>query len=64
MHALKAEDRTERAELSYKRGSIYLAQNRLDEGIAALTTALSLNPRHADARRMLDLARQAKQQRR
>jgi len=64
MHALKAEDRTERAELSYKRGSIYLAQNRLDEGIAALTTALSLNPGHADARRMLDLARQAKQQRR
>ncbi|HYQ89137.1 MAG TPA: hypothetical protein VEU09_05860 [Candidatus Binatia bacterium] len=62
MHALKAEDLTERAELNYKRGTIYLALNRLDEGIAALTTALSLNPGHADARHMLDLARQAKQQ--
>jgi hypothetical protein len=62
MHALKAEDVTERAELNYKRGTIYLAQNRLDEGIAALTTALSLNPAHADARHMLDLARRAKQQ--
>jgi tetratricopeptide (TPR) repeat protein len=61
MHALKAEDTTERAELYYKRGTIYLAQNRLDEGIAALKTALSLNPGHADARRMLGLARQAKQ---
>ena len=64
MHALKAEDRTERAELTYKRGTIYLAQNRIDEGIAALTTALSLNPGHADARRMLGLALQAKRQER
>ncbi len=62
MHALKAEDTTERAELNYKRGTIYLGQNRIDEGIAALTTAVSLNPGHPDARRMLDLARQAKQQ--
>jgi hypothetical protein len=59
MHALKAEDRTERAELTYKRGTIYLAQGRTGEGIAALTAALALNPRHADARRMLDLARPA-----
>jgi len=62
LHAQKAEDVAERAELSYKRGVIYLGQNRLDEGIAALTTAVSLNPGHADARHMLDLARQAKQQ--
>jgi tetratricopeptide (TPR) repeat protein len=61
LHALKAEDVNERAELNYKRGVIYLAQNRLDEGIAALTTAVSLNPAHPDARHMLDLARQAKQ---
>jgi len=62
VHALKAEDPTELAELNYKRGTIYLTQNRLDEGIAALTTTLRLNPRHPDARRMLNSALQLKQQ--
>jgi len=60
MQALKGEDRAELAELNYKRGSILLAQNRIDDGIAAFTTALRLNPRHPDARRMLDLALDAK----
>jgi protein O-mannosyl-transferase len=60
MHALKEEDPIELAELNYKRGVIYLGQNRLDEGIESLETAHSLNPRHADAWRMLESARQAK----
>jgi tetratricopeptide (TPR) repeat protein len=62
MHALKEEDPIERAELSYKRGIIYLGQNRLDEGIATLETAHRLNPGHPDALRMLESARQAKRQ--
>jgi len=61
MHTLKEENLAELAELNYKRGAIYLAQNRLDEGIAAMTLALRLNPRHAEARRMLDAALEAKQ---
>ena len=56
LHALKEEDPMERAELSYKRGTTLLALNRFDEGIASLEEALRLNPRHADARRMLDSA--------
>jgi tetratricopeptide (TPR) repeat protein len=63
MQALKGNDPTELGELNYKRGTIYLAQNRLDEGIASLESALRLNPRHADARHMLDAALQAKQSR-
>ncbi len=59
MHALKGEDPTELAELNYKRGTIYLALSRIDEGIRSLETALRLNPRHPDARRMLDAARGA-----
>jgi len=61
MHALKEEDPLELAELNYKRGAIYLAQNRLDDGIAAFTAALRLNPLHAEARRMLDAALEVKQ---
>ncbi|HMI30126.1 MAG TPA: tetratricopeptide repeat protein [Candidatus Limnocylindrales bacterium] len=62
MHALKGEDPMEQAELTYKRGTIYLAQNRIDEGIESLEEALRLNPRHPDARRMLEAALQAKRQ--
>ena len=62
LHALRPEDRGEEAELHYKRGTTFLAMHRLDEGIAELTAALRLNGSHADARRMLGLARQAQQQ--
>ncbi len=62
MHALKGEDPVELAELNYKRGTIELGQSRIDEGILSLTEALRLNPRHPDARRMLDAALQAKGQ--
>ncbi len=61
MHALKGEDPVELAELNYKRGTIELGQSRIDEGIRSLEEALRLNPRHPDARRMLDAALQAKQ---
>lgn len=62
MHALKGEDPVELAELNYKRGTIQLGQSRIDEGIRSLTEALRLNPRHPDARRMLDSAIQARGQ--
>ncbi len=47
------------AELQYKRGSVLLAQGRIEEAIEAFEAALRLDPRHADARKMLDAARQA-----
>ena len=59
MHALKPDDTTELAELHYKRGSIYLAQSEVGKAIEDFEAALRLNPRHPDARRMLDFARQA-----
>ena len=59
MHALKAEDPKELAELRYKRGSVYLALSQVGKGIESLEAALRANPEHADARRMLGLARQA-----
>jgi hypothetical protein len=59
MHALKGDDPVEFADLQYKRGSIYLAQSRTAKAIEAYETALRANPHHPDARRMLDLARQA-----
>ncbi len=62
MHALKGDDPAELAELNYKKGTTLLALNRIDEGIAALTTALRLNPRHPDARQMLEAALAVKQQ--
>jgi tetratricopeptide (TPR) repeat protein len=62
MHALEGEDPVELADLHYKRGTILLGQSRIDEGIRSLTEALRLNPRHPDARRMLDAALQAKGQ--
>jgi hypothetical protein len=61
LHQAKASDLVEEAELHYKRGTTLLALRRLDEGIAELTSALRINPGHQDARRMLLLARQAKQ---
>jgi len=63
MHALKGEDPVELAELTYKRGTIELGQSRIDEGIRSLEEALRLNPRHPDARRMLDAALQVKRSR-
>jgi predicted negative regulator of RcsB-dependent stress response len=59
MHALKGDDPVEFADLQYKRGSIYLAQSQTAKAIEAYETALRANPHHPDARRMLDLARQA-----
>jgi len=59
MHAIKGDDPVEFADLEYKRGSIYLAQSQTAKAIEAYETALRANPRHPDARRMLDLARQA-----
>ena len=59
MHAIKGDDPLEFADLQYKRGSIYLAQSQTAKAIEAYETALRANPRHTDARRMLDLARQA-----
>ena len=62
MHALKGDDPVELADLTYKRGSIYLAQSQTAKAIELLETALRANPRHPDARRMLDLAKRAKTQ--
>ena len=62
LHRAKASDRIEEAELHYKRGTTLLALQRLDEGIAELESALRINPSHQDARRMLTLARGARQQ--
>ncbi len=59
MHALKPDDTTELAELHYKRGCVYLAQSEVGKAIEDLEEALRVNPRHPDARRMLDFARQA-----
>ncbi len=59
MHELRnEEDPTEQAELHYKRGTIYVAQSRFAESIQEFETALRGNPSHADARKMLDYARQ------
>jgi len=62
LHMQKPRDVVEEAELHYKRGTTLLAMRYLDQGIAELETALRLNPSHQEARRMLGLAQQAKQQ--
>ena len=62
LHRTKGGDVGEEAELHYKRGTTLLAMRDLDQGIAELESALRLNPSHQDARRMLGLARQARQQ--
>ena len=60
LHAKKGEaDPIEEADLYYKRGSVLLGLNRLPEGIQDFEKALTINPAHADARRMLEAARQA-----
>lgn len=59
VHARREEsDPSETAELHYKRGTIYVAQGRTAESIQEFETALRANPRHADARKMLDYAHQ------
>ena len=62
LHRRKASDPVEEADLHYKRGATLLALRRLDEGIAELTEAVRINPRHPDAARMLGLAQQAKRE--
>jgi tetratricopeptide (TPR) repeat protein len=62
LHRRKGNDPVEEADLHYKRGTTLLALRRLDEGIAELTEAVRINPRHPDAARMLGLAQQAKRE--
>jgi len=62
LHTVKSQDLIEEAELHYKRGTIFLALHRTNESIAELQTALRLNPSHAEAKRILGLANQVKQQ--
>jgi len=62
LHTVKGQDLIEEAELHYKRGTIFLAMHRTNESIAELQTALRLNPSHAEAKRILGLANQVKQQ--
>lgn len=65
MHALRGEeDPVESAELRYKRGAILMAQSQTAKAIELFEAALGLNPRHPDARKMLDFARQAAAQNR
>lgn len=60
LHAQRGEeDLAELAELHYKRGSVLLGLNRVEEAIQAFEKSLQLNPAHTEARKMLEAAKQA-----
>ncbi len=59
LHSRNANDSAELAELQYKRGAVLWAQSKPEEAVAAWQASLRANPTHADARKMLDVARQA-----